>query len=75
MKKSSDPRPIIEKVSELRGRMQALGCSSELSHIQGLFSIDIPPEVALAEVKLILDPGEEQHIWEYEEATLAHSDR
>ena len=69
----NDPRPLEERVSGLRKSFRELGCSSELSHIPTLISIDIPPEVALAKAKLILDVGQKQELWDYEEATLAHS--
>jgi hypothetical protein len=71
--KPTDGRSLSDRVGDLRGRLRGLGCSSELSHIPRLFSIDVPPEVELAEVKRILDSGEKQDLWEYEEATIAHS--
>jgi len=69
----SDQRPLRERITELTGRLREIGCSSELCHIPRLISIDIPPEVEIAKPKLILDAGQRQKLWEYEEATLAHS--
>jgi len=68
-----DPRQLTERISGLRKSFRELGCSSELSHIPSLVAIDIPPEVALAKAKLILDNGKKQGLWGYEEATLAHT--
>jgi Domain of unknown function (DUF4265) len=68
----SDPRSLTGRASELRNRFRELGCSSEQSHIPGLISIDIPPEVDITEPKLILDAGERDQNWSYEEANLVH---
>jgi hypothetical protein len=70
---ATDPRPLRERARELRNRLRELGCSSEQSHIPGLISIDIPPEVDITEARAILDAGETQQLWGYEEANLAHS--
>jgi hypothetical protein len=69
----ADPRPLNERVSVLRKNFRELGCASELSHMPSLISIDIPPEVALVKAKFILDNGEKQGLWGYEEATVAHA--
>jgi hypothetical protein len=70
-----DPRPLQERVHELRSTIRDLGCSSEISHISGLISIDVPPEVSLSSVERILDSGQANELWDYEEATLAHADQ
>ena len=70
---SSDRRPRDERVEELRADLRKLGCDSERSHIPGLFSIDVPPEVPLRPVKETLERGKDKGFWDYEEATLAHS--
>jgi hypothetical protein len=59
---ANDPRPLQEKVHELRNRLRKVGCSSEQSHIPGLISIDIPPEVDITEARLILEAGERQQL-------------
>ncbi len=69
---SSDTRPIQERVNELRSAFRELACTSELSHIPRLISLDVPPEVNINDALRILDAGEKQELWEYEEATLAH---
>lgn len=67
-----DPRAIQDRVDDLRNRMRSLGCSSERSHMPRLVAFDIPPEVDFALIRAILDTGEKQQLWEYEEATIAH---
>jgi hypothetical protein len=58
-------------VGELREYLRALGCSTELSHIPNLFSVDIPPEVDYSSVSAFLSLKETSGILEYEEACLA----
>jgi|HubBroStandDraft_6_1064221.scaffolds.fasta_scaffold670914_2 hypothetical protein len=69
----ADPRSLQERAQELCNKVRQIGCSSEISHIAGLISVDVPPDVALAEVRSILNLGQNQRLWDYEEATLAHS--
>src|SRR5260221_6074103 len=38
MFRNSGARPLEERVAELRGRFAAVGCSTELSHLPGLFA-------------------------------------
>jgi len=70
---SIDMRSMDARVEELRADLRKLGCDSERSHIPGLFSIDIPPESPYQPVKEILENGDNRGLWDYEEATLAHS--
>jgi hypothetical protein len=56
----------------LRDRLSAIGCSTELSHLPNLISVDIPPGVPLDQITDILKPGEEEK-WSYEEASLRQS--
>jgi hypothetical protein len=35
-------------------------------------SIDVPPEVSLAPVTLLLEKGEQSGLWGYQEASIAH---
>ncbi len=58
-------------VAELRESLKALGCSTELSHLPNLFSVDIPPEVDYRSVSAFLSQKESEGILEYEEACLA----
>jgi hypothetical protein len=41
-----------------------------LSHLPRLIAIDVPPSVSLQELKKVLDAGQEQDRWGYEEACL-----
>ena len=61
---------IPERVAELRNGLRSLGCSSEVSHIPGLISVDVPPEVPLRVVKSVLEDGVALGYWDYEEATV-----
>jgi hypothetical protein len=70
---TSDTRPMDERVRELRSTFRNLMCTSELSHIPRLISVDVPPEVNLNRVLCILDAGENQELWEYEEASISHA--
>ena len=70
---SIDSRPRDERVQELRASLRKIGCPSELSHIPGFFSVDVPPEVSYHTVKQVLANGAKRRLWDFEEATLAHS--
>ena len=50
-----------------------LECSSELSYIPNLISIDVPPQVSPASVLAILDGGTSSGLWDYDEASIAHA--
>ena len=71
--KGGDRRSLKERVHELRNQLHALGCSSEISHIAGLISVDVPPDAVLADVRLVLDGGMTRGEWDYEKATLRES--
>jgi hypothetical protein len=60
-----------KEVSTVSALLQKMGCAVERSHIPGLISVDVPPAVSLAVLKPILDEGEAQERWGYEEACLA----
>ena len=68
---TDDTRPVLERARDLIRNLRTLGCTSEISHIPDLISVDVPPEVELARVRNILDAGNAADLWEYEEATLA----
>ena len=70
--KQSKKESLDDRVKALRDRLKLLGCSSEKSHITGLISVDVPPEVPLASIRDFLDEGGKQDLWGYEEATIAH---
>ncbi|MBZ4415440.1 DUF4265 domain-containing protein [Myxococcus sp. RHSTA-1-4] len=60
-----------QDVPSVKALLERLGCSIERSHIPGLISVDVPPAVPMATLKPILDEGEAQERWGYEEACLA----
>lgn len=73
--KHSTIRVIIYEESttlRLRDQLEKLGCSSELSHVPNFIAVDIPPEVNFAKVRIFLDEGESNELWEYEESALRH---
>lgn len=59
------------EVPTVRRLLKERGCTSEGSHIPGLISVDVPPSVSLDELRAMLDEGEAQERWGYEEACLA----
>ena len=54
----------------LRSRLQAMGCSSELSHLPSLFAVNVPASVDIGQVRALLDEGSALDEWDYEEAIL-----
>lgn len=60
------------KVMEVRNHLSSLGCSSELSHIEGLFAVDIPENCDYSTIQKYLDQKEQEDILEYEEASIRH---
>jgi len=69
-RESPDPRPIGERIRDLRQQLDLLGCSTELSHLPGLVAVDVPPGVLLSSLISMLEAGEARELWEYEEAAL-----
>ena len=64
---------LEERVRELLNNLRGLGCSTEISHIPGLISVDVPPGGTLTHVRPILETGMVRGQWDYEEATLGES--
>ncbi|WP_164008419.1 DUF4265 domain-containing protein [Pyxidicoccus trucidator] len=60
-----------QDVPSVKALLEKLGCSIERSHIPGLISVDVPPTVPMATVRPVLEEGEAQERWGYEEACLA----
>jgi hypothetical protein len=58
-------------VGGVRQALQAIGCSTELSHIPNLIAVDIPPDVNYQSVAAFLSQKEHDGLLEYEEACLA----
>jgi hypothetical protein len=67
-----DNKPLAERTRRLREQMRLIGCPSEQSHIPGLISVDVPPNVHFEAVRALLESGAERELWDYEEATIAH---
>ena len=68
-------RLILQNVTDVqkaRDSFRQLGCSTELSNIPGLFSLEIPGSVPFEPVAALLDAGLESGRWEYEEGVLRH---
>jgi hypothetical protein len=60
-----------KEVPAVRELLEKLGCASERSHIPRLISVDVPPAVPLDTLRPLLDEGESQGRWGYEEACVA----
>lgn len=56
--------------SALRSQLTKLGCSTELSHLQSLIAVNVPPTVKLKDVQDVLNEGAGNGCWDYEEAIL-----
>ncbi len=69
-RESLDKRPLEERVQEIRDRLFSLGCPTELSHLPGLFAVDVPPPIKFTHVRSLLNQGAARGLWDYEEANL-----
>ena len=65
--------PLEERVSELRRRFVERGCITELSHLPGLFAVDVPPSISIETVRPLLEEGVASEAWDYEESNLRHA--
>jgi Domain of unknown function (DUF4265) len=63
-----DPTPV-------RNVLVELGCSSEMAGVWPLLAVNVPAEADLDAVRAVLDEGEGEGRWEYEEAILRHGRR
>ena len=59
-----------EDVAPFRSLLRQMGCESEGSDIPELIAVDVPPTVKYEEVKKLLDEGEHEGRFEYQEACL-----
>ncbi|MFY2559191.1 DUF4265 domain-containing protein [Corallococcus terminator] len=59
-----------DDVAAVKALLEKHGCAVERSHVPGLISVDVPPTVSLDTLKPILDEGEAEERWGYEEACL-----
>jgi hypothetical protein len=65
----------VALVQPTRDTLKSKGCASELSNIDQLISVDIPPEVSYASIKHYLDEGLAKELWEYQEACISTKHR
>jgi hypothetical protein len=56
--------------AKLRAELARLGCSTELSHLQSLVAVNVPPEVKIEDVRALLNEGCSKGYWDYEEPIL-----
>jgi hypothetical protein len=68
-RESPDPRPIEERVADLRRQLEQVGCSTELSHMPGLIAVDTDSE-SMNRALGVLQSGEKANLWEYEEGAV-----
>lgn len=68
----SSPEVLNEQVQKLRQRFIEKGCITELSHLPGLFAVDVPPTILLETLRPILDEGAALEAWDFEESNLRH---
>jgi Domain of unknown function (DUF4265) len=63
---------LEERVSKLRQRFVEKGCTTELSHLPGLFAVDVPPSLSMKSLRLLLEEGADLDAWDFEESNLRH---
>lgn len=68
-RESPDPRPLADRVADLRNQLAKIGCSTELSHVPGLVAVDADT-ASIDKALPVLQSGENANLWEYEEAAL-----
>jgi hypothetical protein len=62
-----------EEVESFRADLARLGCASEGSDLPELIAVDVPPSVKYEELKALLDAGEREGRFEYQESCLGGS--
>lgn len=65
----------VSEVPKVREELKKLGCSSELSNMNNLIAVDVPPRVNYSIIKEYLAKGELDGKWEYQEACIASKHR
>lgn len=62
----------LDALDEVIGRVERIGCSTENSHVPGLFSVDIPPNRAVRDqLTSYLAREHENDVLDYEESCIA----
>ena len=59
------------RVVIVRKELKDLGCDSELSNLETLISVDIPPTINYNDLISYMEKGEQEWNWEYEEACIS----
>jgi hypothetical protein len=68
-RESPDPRPLEERVADLRRQLEQVGCSTELSHMPGLVAVETD-SASINRALGVLQSGEKANLWEYEEGVV-----
>jgi hypothetical protein len=65
------------KASRMLDMVKAIGCDREMAEFRGgkLYALDIPPEVDIHEVYEILDKGQREGSWLFQEGYVGHTPR
>ena len=61
-----------EDAAPFRAVLSGLGCASEGSDLPELIAVDVPPSVSYEKLKAVLDAGEGEGRFEYQEACLGY---
>jgi hypothetical protein len=55
---------------EVCAQLEQLGCSTELAAMYSLIAVNVPSEVRLRDIEMMLDHGVKENRWDYEEPLL-----
>lgn len=69
--KSEDGKRLF---NQYWSKIESLGCTYE-QHSEVLYVVDVPPSVGLNQVVELLQKGEKDEVWEYEEGFLFKADQ
>jgi hypothetical protein len=75
LENDADTRSITVRASDLGELLRKNGCEFQVSRPPEILAIDIPPSVSIEVIRGILQRGEVDGLWNYEEGTLADSER
>ncbi|MDX2062248.1 MAG: DUF4265 domain-containing protein [Bacteroidia bacterium] len=59
------------RVKEYRDAFRVLGCDSELSDLENLFSLNVPVRIDYKTIWIILEEGLKGDLWDYEEGCIS----
>lgn len=63
-----------EEVLPTGEKLVNMGCGWEGSHLKRYISVDVPPQIPYSPIHTFLVAGQENGIWDFREACLAHND-